>query len=134
MTENNPQQPAATPPLSYQAPADSVDKDARLWGMLCHLAALAGFIIPFGNIIGPLVVWQIKKEIPFANDQGKEALNFQITVAIALVICFVLIFVLIGFILLPIVALSNLVFIIIAAVKANNGVVYRYPVNIRFIK
>ena len=134
MTESNPQQPAATPPLGYQAPAESIDKDAKLWGMLCHLAALAGFIIPFGNIIGPLVVWQIKKDIPFANDQGKESLNFQITVAIAMVICFLLIFVIVGFILLPIVALSNLIFIIIAAVKANNGVVYRYPVNIRFIK
>ena len=59
------------------------NKDERMWGMFCHLAALAGFIIPFGNIIGPLIVWQIKKEeFPFVEDQGKESLKFQISIFI----------------------------------------------------
>ncbi|WP_416925739.1 DUF4870 domain-containing protein [Ottowia sp.] len=78
--------------------------------MFAHLSALAGFIIPFGNLLGPLIVWQLKKnEMPFVDDQGKEALNFQITVTLALLVSLLLIFVLIGFVLLPIVGLVALV-------------------------
>ena len=103
--------------------------------MLCHLGALAGFIIPLGNIIGPLVFWLIKKDqYDLVNNQGKESLNFQITVLIAAIICFVLCFVLIGFILLPALLIADIVFIIIAAMKANSGIRYRYPLCIRFIK
>ena len=111
-------------------------KDARLWGMLCHLTALSGFIgIPFGNVIGPLVIWMIKKgEFPFVDDQGKEALNFQITMCIAGIICAALIFVVIGFVLLPILLIVDLALTIIAAIKANNGERYRYPFAIRLIK
>src|SRR5262249_27436623 len=71
-----------TPP---PPPAIDADKDARLWGMLCHLTALSGLIgIPFGTILGPLIIWLIKRgEIPFVDDQGKESLNFQITVLLA---------------------------------------------------
>ncbi|HEX8341713.1 MAG TPA: DUF4870 domain-containing protein [Tepidisphaeraceae bacterium] len=125
-------------PLGYSSSAPGsieLDKDARLWGMLAHLSSLVGLVIPFGSFIGPLTVWLIKKnEIPFADEQGKESLNFQLTVLIALVVSFVLMFVLIGFILLPLVGIAALVFIIIASVKANNGEHYRYPVSIRFIK
>ena len=103
--------------------------------MLAHLAAFAGFLVPFGTILGPLIVWLVKKnEYPFADDQGKESLNFQITVAIALLVCFVLIFVLVGFLLLPAVGIAALVFTIIGAVKANSGIRYRYPFAIRLIK
>ena len=112
-------QPAGTAP----------DKDARMWGMLCHLTAL------FAGFVGPLIVWLIKKdEIPFVDDQGKEALNFQITVAIAVFVSFLLCFVVIGFLLLPVVGIGALVLTIIAAVKANGGEAYRYPITIRFIK
>ncbi|MGN6507721.1 MAG: DUF4870 domain-containing protein [Tepidisphaeraceae bacterium] len=112
-----------------------MNKDAKLWGMLAHLSALAGLVIPFGFVIGPLVVWLVKKnEFPFVDDQGKESLNFQITVTIALVVSFLLIFVLVGFLLLPVVGITALVFCVIAAVQANNGVRYRYPLSIRFIK
>lgn len=114
---------------------DTPSADEKTWGMFAHLAALAGFIIPFGNIIGPLVVWLIKKdEMPFVDDQGKEALNFQITVLIAVLICIVLMLVLIGFLLLPIVGIAALVMIIIAAIKANEGTAYRYPFALRLIK
>lgn len=112
----------------------AADANARQWGMIAHLAALAGFVIPFGNIIGPLVVWQTHKEQPFVVDQGKEALNFQITVAIAALICFVLMFIAIGLLLLPVVGIAALVFTIIAALKANDGERYRYPFSIRLIK
>ena len=103
--------------------------------MFTHLSALFGYIIPFGSIIAPLVMWQLKKnEMPFVDDQGKEALNFQITMAIAAIICIVLMLVLIGFLLICIVGILDLIFIVIAAIAANNGQAYRYPVNLRLIK
>ena len=127
-----------TPPpgVNYAAPGPTEsDPNARTMGMLCHLLALSGFIIPFGSIIGPLVIWLIKKDqIPFVNDQGKESLNFQITVILALIACFVLMFVVIGFFLLPVVGITALVFIIIASIKANQGIAYRYPFALRLIK
>ena len=111
-------------------------KDARNWAMLCHLAALAGYVAPVvGSIAGPLVVWLIKREEdPFIDDQGKEALNFQITMAIALVVSAVLIVVLIGILLAPLVALFTLIMTIVGAVKASSGERYRYPICIRFLK
>ena len=122
-------------PVPPVEPAGDVPQEERTFGMLCHISALAGYIIPFGNILGPLVMWLIKKEqMPFVDEQGKEALNFQITVFIAVLICIPLIFVLIGLLLLPVVGIGALVLMIIAAVKANAGEHYRYPVSIRFIK
>lgn len=120
-------------------PGPEVSKDSRTWGMLCHLGGLAGFIFPFGNIIAPLVIWLIKKnEDKFVDEQGKEALNFQITLIIAAVIGFILTILVItmcvGIPLLAATGICNLIFCIMGAVKANNGESYRYPVNIRFIK
>lgn len=103
--------------------------------MLCHLSALSGFIIPFGSLIGPLLVWQIKKnQYPIVDDQGKEALNFQITVTLAAIVSAVLMLVVVGFLLLIAVAIASLVFTIVAAIKANNGETYRYPFSLRLIK
>ena len=110
--------------------------------MLCHLSALAGFIIPFGNIVGPLLVWQIKKnEIPSVEIHGKAALNFQITVTIAAVVgmmvALVLSLICIGWLLFPLVilvGLAGLVFAIIAGLKANEGKDYRYPYSLNLIK
>lgn len=117
------------------APAGTPSAEEKQWALFAHLSALVGYLIPFGSIIGPLIIWQIKKnEMPFVDDQGKEALNFQITMAIAAVISIVLMVVLIGFLLIWIVALVDLVFIIIAAIAANNGQAYRYPVCLRLIK
>ena len=117
------------------APTGTPSAEERQWAMFAHLAALAGFIIPFGNLIGPLIVWMMKKEaMPFVEDQGKESLNFQITVTIAAIIAAVLIVVLIGALLLPLVGIAALVFIVIAAIKANEGVAYRYPFALRLIK
>jgi len=110
------------------------DKDARNWAMGCHLAALLGFVVPFGNIIGPLVIWLIKREeSPFVDTQGKEALNFQITMAIAFVIGFVLVFVLIGFLVIFAVAIFDLIMVIVATIKASEGVDYRYPIALRLV-
>ena len=112
------------------------DSQSRTWGMLCHLIALTGLLgIPFANIIGPLIIWQIKKnESPFVDEQGKESLNFQISVTIYLIGAALLMFVLIGFVLVPGIIVTSIVFVVIASVKASNGESYRYPLCIRFIK
>ena len=111
------------------------DKQANTWGMLCHLTALSGFIIPFGHVLGPLIVWLIKKdEFPFVDDQGKESLNFQISMTIYTFVAIILCFALVGFILAPALMIANIVFVILAGVKANTGEPYRYPCTIRFIK
>ncbi len=107
-----------------------------MWAMICHLAGLAGVVVPFvGNIVAPLVVWQIKKDdYPFVDEQGKEAVNFQISMTIYGLISVALSFVCIGFFLLAAVGVVDLVFLLIAAVKANNGQHYHYPLTIRSIK
>lgn len=112
------------------------DKQARTWAMVCHLSALSGFIgVPFGSILGPLIIWLIKREEhPFVNQQGKEALNFQISLLIYLIVSGLLIFVLIGIFLMIGLGVFGLIVTIIATVKANNGEAYRYPLTIRFIK
>ncbi|OGV49459.1 MAG: orotate phosphoribosyltransferase [Lentisphaerae bacterium GWF2_52_8] len=125
--------------MENQAPEtgtpQAANKDERTWAMLCHIGAFAGFLFPFGNVIAPLVIWLIKKEeYPLVDDQGKESLNFQIAISIAALVCVILAFLLIGFILLPVLAIINIVMPIIAAMKANEGQKYRYPFSLRLIK
>ncbi len=111
------------------------EKDAKTWAMLCHIGAFAGYIIPFGHIIAPLVIWLIKKdESPFVDDQGKESLNFQISMSIYAIIAALLTLVVIGIVLLIAVVIFDVIMVIIAAVRANNGERYRYPLCMRFIK
>jgi len=131
-----PQQPPQQPPPGTgQGPQASQSSDERMWAMFCHLGGLAGHVFPLGNIIAPLVIWLIKKdEYPFVDDQGKQALNFQISISIYVLISVVLAFVLIGFVLLAAVGVLNLVCIILGAVKANKGEAYRYPLAIPFLK
>lgn len=110
------------------------EKEARNWAMGCHLAALAGFVIPFGSVIGPLVVWLMKREESgFVDQQGKEALNFQITMLIAFLISLVLVFVLIGFLLIAAVAIFDLIMIIVATIKVSEGADFRYPITLRLV-
>lgn len=110
-------------------------KDERMWGMISHLSALVAFIIPLGSVLGPLVVWLVKREdSPFIDQNGKEALNFAISILIYMTVSGILMLVLIGILLVILVALFWLIFVIIAAIRANEGTVYRYPLTIRFIK
>ncbi|HFE65080.1 MAG TPA: DUF4870 domain-containing protein [Caldithrix sp.] len=110
-----------------------LSQDIRLWAMLCHLIALAGFVIPFGNIIGPLVVWMIKREeSPFIDYHGKEALNFQISMSIYIIAAAILVLIAIGILLLVALGIFGLIMIVIASMKANSGEKYRYPLTIRF--
>lgn len=113
-----------------------IAKEDRTWGLICHLAGFAAFTgIPLANILGPLVVWLLKKDQSwFVNDQGKEALNFQISVTIYAIIAAILIFILIGIPLLFVIGIAWLVLMIMAAIKANEGITYRYPLVLRFIK
>jgi uncharacterized Tic20 family protein len=116
-----------------------LSKDERMWGMLCHVAGFGYYVVPIvGGIVGPMIVWMLKKdEYPFVDDQGKESLNFQITIAIVMSVIIALCFALIGFLLLPllpIIGLAQVVLTIIGSMQANNGVWYRYPFAIRLIK
>jgi len=109
-------------------------QEERSLGLACHLLAFVGMVFPFGNILGPLVIWLVKKDdSAFVDDQGKEALNFNITISIAGFVAFLLTFVVIGAILLPIIGIFWLVMTIVAAVKANGGEYYRYPLTLRLI-
>lgn len=134
--------PSAPPP--YSQPHDAAgnttsappvsEADERNWAMIGHLSALLGAVIPTANMLAPLVVWQLKKDtMPFAAEQARESLNFNITAAIAAVVCIVLKFVLIGFLLFPIVAVAWLVLTIIGGLAASRGEHYRYPFALRFV-
>jgi len=104
--------------------------------MFCHIGGFGGYLMPLGgNIIVPLILWLIKKDqSPFVDYHGKEALNFNISIAIYYIIAGLLVLVLIGFVLLAAVFVIHVVFIIIAAIRASNGEYYRYPLTIRFVK
>ena len=103
----------------------------RNWAMLAHLLGLVP--IPLVHILGPFLVWLIKKgESSFIEENAKEATSFQISVLIALVISWWLCFFVIGFLLVPCVILTDIVLVITAAVKAKNGENFRYPFSLRF--
>lgn len=114
----------------------AIQKKARMWGMLCHLTALLGITgIPFAHLFGPLIVWLLKKnQHPFINEQGKESLNFQLSMTIYTLIAALLIFIKIGIVLFVVLAMLNLILVMIASFKANNGETYHYPLKIRFIR
>ena len=104
------------------------------FAMFCHFAAFAGFVIPLGGIIGPLIIWLMKKdESEYVDYHGKESLNFQISMMIAFIVAVLLIFVIIGIPLLIGLVFFQLIMIIIAGIKASEGVNYRYPFCLRLI-
>jgi uncharacterized Tic20 family protein len=121
-----PEQEMTAPPAGTEHKPSA---DDRTWGLLSHLS---GLVLA---IIGPIIIWQTKgKESSYVMYHAKEALNFHITLVLAGIICIPLMFILIGFLLLPVVSIGGLVFTIIAGLKANEGVKYRYPVCVRLVK
>lgn len=116
--------------------APQPQQEERTWAALCHAAAFATFLLPsFGSIIGPLVVWLVKKDTsPFVNDQGREAMNFQLSVFIYVIISAILCIILIGWLLLLALGVFWLIEVIVASVNASNGIAHRYPMTIQFIK
>jgi uncharacterized protein len=125
------QQPPPPP-----SPVPVTSSDVRTWCVLCHATALAGFFVPWaGHILGPLIVWLAKRGDSAEIDaHGKESLNFQISMLIYNLIAGILCLVLIGFVILGILHLLNLVLVIIASIQASEGKFYRYPLAIRLIK
>ena len=120
-----------TPPPA--TPSSSAD--IRTWNVLCHASALLGFFFPWaGHILAPLIVWLVKRgDSPEIDAHGKESVNFQLTMLIYSVISGILCLVLIGFVLLAILHVLNVVFVIIASIRASEGKFYRYPFTIRFL-
>ncbi len=109
--------------------------EEKEWAMFVHLISLAGFIIPFGNIIGPVILWSMKKDSSkFVDEHGKESVNFQITITIFAFIFLILSLFCIGIFLLIAETIFMLVCVIWASIEANNGKYFRYPISIRFIK
>jgi uncharacterized Tic20 family protein len=126
--------PPQGPPPQYQQPAPPVADNTRTFMMLAHLSAFAGLFIPFGNILGPFIVWMIKKdEMPGVDAHGKESMNFQISITIYLIVSFILWLVIIGIPITVGLSIFWLVMVIMASVKANEGVLYKYPLTIRFL-
>jgi len=118
------------------SPPPSTSSDVRTWCVLCHASALAGFFVPWaGHILGPLIIWLAKRGDSTEIDaNGKESLNFQISMLIYNLIAGILCLVLIGFVILAILHLLNLVLVIVASIQAGEGKFYRYPLAIRLIK
>ncbi len=124
-----------TPTSESSSPVPTAGKkDENMWAMLCHLSTFSGFFIPLANIIAPLIIWSMKKdEFPLVEDQGKEALNFQMSMTIYCIGAAILILIVIGIPLLIGLAIFDIIVTVIAAVKANEGSKYRYPLAIRLI-
>jgi uncharacterized protein len=116
--------------------ASTPTQDERTWGLVAHLSAFAGFFAPVvGNVVGPLVVWLVKRDqSAFVEVEAKEALNFNITVAIGYCVCALFALVFIGILLGGALFIYWLVMTILAAVKAGEGVPYRYPFALRLVK
>jgi uncharacterized Tic20 family protein len=124
-----------TKPAASKPAPSSQTKDARNWSMYCHLAAFSGFIIPLGFILGPLIVWLMKRdEYPAVEKHGKAALNFQISMTIYFIISVLLAFIVIGYVFLVALVIMEIVFVVLASIKAQEGGFYEYPLTIHFVK
>lgn len=116
-------------------PTQLSERDERMFATFAHLAIIAGFVVPLGNVIAPLVIWLTQRDkSDYVDIHAKEALNFQITVTILAFGGLILSFIIIGIPLLIMLGLACLVFSILGAIKANEGEMYEYPFNLRIIK
>lgn len=111
-----------------------VSGDDRTWGILVHATAFVGFAVPFGNIIAPLLIWALKKEDSrFVDENGKQAINFQISWTIWLILAAISVILVFGLVLLPVVILAWIILVCIAIIRASNGQVYEYPLTIEIL-
>lgn len=112
-----------------------LSESERNWAMLCHLSAFAAFFFPFGGIIGPLICWLSRKdESAWVNENGKNSMNFQLSILLYIVLSIPLIFIIIGIPIIAFLITLKVVCIIIASVKASKGERFRYPLTIPFIQ
>ncbi|WP_400163263.1 DUF4870 domain-containing protein [Brevibacillus sp. TJ4] len=110
-------------------------KEERIWAIVSHLSALCSLLIPLGNVIGPLVIWLIKRESsPYVAEHAKEALNFNISITLYSAFATLLLLVYVGVVLLTAIFLFWLISLIIAAMRANDNKMFRYRLSFRFIK
>lgn len=122
------------PDYEESVDSSSQNKEETKWAAIAHVSTFAGYFFPFGNIIAPFIIYLLKKdELPFVKDQAREAMNFQISVTIYAIVSIILIFLIIGIPILAALVLFEIIVTIIAAVKASEGVEYRYPLTIRFL-
>jgi uncharacterized Tic20 family protein len=131
-----PQRPAIDDGSDDELPPGFPTTSERNWAVFCHLGGFGVYLLPFafGHILVPLVIWLMKRnDSPFIDENGREALNFQISVTLYGIVAGVLAFVLVGFVLLAILAAFQFVLMVIASVRASQGEVYRYPLTIRLI-
>jgi uncharacterized Tic20 family protein len=128
--------PAELPELeSAWVGTSATEQDARRWGLLLHLSVLAGYAVPIAGIVVPIAIWQMKKDsLPNIDAHGKNAVNWIISLILYLVVSAILAIVVIGVPLLFALAVVAVVFPIVAAIKANNGEVWKYPMSISFLK
>lgn len=138
----DPYTPPSFPESAAPPAVIGLSSEERMWAMFGHLSALTGLLTGgIGYIVGPLIIWQVKKDtMPFAASEAKEALNFNISWLLWMLILgavtFVLMLFVIGVLLIPVLAILGIawvVFSIIGGLKANEGKPYRYPLTIRFI-
>lgn len=122
-------------------PIPAVGSEERNWALFGHLSAFSAFITGFGCILGPLIIWLVKRDtMPFAADQAKEALNFNITLLIVGIGLGIFSVVTLGIgliVALPaflVLFIGWIILTIVGAVNANNGVLYRYPLTLRLIQ
>ena len=122
-------------PSETPARASAPTENERTWGMLAHLAALAGLVFPLiGNVLGPLFVSIARgDQSAFVAAHAREALNFNITVTLTAVVCALLMLVFVGFLLLAALFIAWLVMTLIAAIRASEGANYRYPFSLRIL-
>jgi uncharacterized protein len=112
-----------------------LSESERNWAMLCHLSAFAGFFFPFGGIIGPLVFWFTKKDESFwVYINGRDSLNFQLSLLLYIVLAIPLCFILVGIPIIIILGILKVTCIIIASVRASKGESFKYPLVIPFIQ
>jgi len=115
-------------------PGFEASPEERNWAVATHLSGLAGYVLPFANVIAPLIVWLTKRdESPFLGLHAQAALNFQISMMIYYAIAGLLVYVLIGYLLLPALAILNVVAVVLAALRASRGEFRRYPLSLRLI-
>ncbi len=110
------------------------DSEARNFALFAHLSGFAAYVFPFGGVIAAMIIWMVKRDAhPYVDDQGKEALNFQISVSIYTIVSALLILIVVGIVLLPMVMLFHIVMMIVAAIKAGKGEPFRYPLTLRLV-
>ncbi len=107
----------------------------RNWSMLCHLSSFAGFFFPFGGVLGPLICWLSRKDdSQWVNVNGRNSLNFQLSILLYIVLAIPLCFIIVGIPIIFVLGTLKVICVIIASIKASKGELFRYPLVIPFIQ